>query len=54
MKRRFTNEQILAVLKEAEAGLTVKGLCREHNISDATFYTWVRSTEAWRFLKLDD
>ena len=40
MKKRFTDEQIIAVLKEAEAGLPVKELCRKHNISDATFYTW--------------
>lgn len=40
MKKRFTEEQIVGVLKEAEAGLAVKELCRKHNISDATFYTW--------------
>jgi len=41
MKRsRFTNSQILAVLKQAEAGRAVPDLCREHGISSATFYKW--------------
>ena len=40
MKKRFTEEQIIQVLKEAEAGLSVKELCRKYAISDATFYTW--------------
>jgi len=40
MKKRFTEEQIITVLKEAEAGVAVKELCRKHSISDATFYTW--------------
>ncbi len=41
MKRlRFTDSQILAVLKQAEAGTTVPDLCREHGISTATFYKW--------------
>jgi len=40
MKKRFSDEQIISILKEAEAGLAVKELCRKHNISDATFYTW--------------
>ena len=40
MKKRFTDEQIVGVLKEAEAGVPVKELCRKYNISDATFYTW--------------
>ena len=39
-KRRFTEEQIVKILKEAEAGVPTKDLCRQHNISDATFYTW--------------
>jgi putative transposase len=41
MKRaRFSEEQIIAVLKEAETGAKVTELCRRHGISDATFYTW--------------
>ncbi len=40
MKRRFTDEQMIAILKEGEAGVPVKEICRKHGISDATFYTW--------------
>jgi len=39
-EKRFTKEQIIQVLKEAEAGLSVKELCRKHAISDVTLYTW--------------
>ena len=39
-KSRFTDSQIIAVLKQAEAGTPVPELCREHGISSATFYKW--------------
>jgi putative transposase len=37
---RFTDSQIIAILKEAEAGSPVPELCREHGMSSATFYKW--------------
>src|SRR5215469_4745987 len=41
MKRsRYTEEQIIGILKEQEAGTPVAELCRKHGMSDATFYTW--------------
>ncbi len=40
MKKRFTEEQIIRVLKEHEAGAKTADLCRKHGISDATFYNW--------------
>lgn len=40
MKKRFTDEQIIGVLKEAEAGAKVAELCRKYGISDATYYNW--------------
>jgi putative transposase len=39
-KSRFSEDQILNVLKEHQAGIAVAELCRKHGISDATFYTW--------------
>jgi len=39
-KSRFTETQIVAVLKEADAGAKVKDLCRKHGISDATYDKW--------------
>jgi putative transposase len=38
--KRFTEEQIIAVLREAEAGAKTKDLCRKHGISEPTFYNW--------------
>jgi putative transposase len=40
--RRFTQEQIIGVLKEMEAGVTIQELCRKHGVSDNTIYNWKR------------
>ena len=40
MKKRFTEEQIIGILKEAEAGLKPAELCRKYGISEATYYNW--------------
>ena len=40
MKKRFTEEQIIGVRKEAEAGAKVADLCRKHGVSKATYYNW--------------
>ena len=39
-KARFTETQIIGILKEADAGIPVKEICRNHGISDATYYNW--------------
>ena len=39
-KSKFSEHQIIAILKAVEAGRTVKDVCREHEISDATYYQW--------------
>ena len=39
-RKRHTEEQIIEVLKDAQAGIGVQELCRKHGISDATFYKW--------------
>jgi len=61
MKRsRFTQEQIIGILKEHQAGLSATELCRKHGISDATFYNWrskyggMEVSEAKRLKQLED
>jgi len=61
MKRsRFSEEQIIGILKEHQAGLSATELCRRHGISDATFYTWRKKyggmevSEAKRLKALED
>jgi putative transposase len=61
MKRsRFTQEQIIGILKEHQAGASAADLCRKHGISDATFYTWrskyggMDVSEARRLKSLED
>jgi putative transposase len=39
-KSRFTETQIVNILKEADAGILIKEICRKHGISDATYYNW--------------
>ena len=40
MKKRYTEEQIIGFLKEAERGVAVKELCRKHGFSEQTYYAW--------------
>ncbi len=40
MKKRFTEEQIIGFLKEVDAGMPVKDLCRRHGFSEASYYLW--------------
>ena len=39
-RKRFSEEQIIGVLKESEAGAKTDDICRRHGISSATFYSW--------------
>ena len=60
MKSRFTEEQIIGILKEQEAGRSVKEILRDHGISQDTFYRWRRKfgglevNEAKRLRDLED
>lgn len=60
MKARFTQEQIIGLLKQHEAGVPVAQLCRDHNVSAATFYKWkakyggLQVDEAKRLKQLED
>ena len=40
MKKRFSEEQIISFLREAEAGVAVNDLCRKHGFSEASYYLW--------------
>ena len=57
---RFTEEQIIAILKEQEAGAKAAEVCRRHGVSDATFYKWkakyggLEVSEARRLKALED
>ena len=59
-KSRYTEEQIIAILKQHEAGVKTADLCREHGISAATFYVWkskyggMEIGEAQRLKQLED
>ena len=61
MKRsKFTEEQIIGILKEHEAGIPVSDLCRKHGVSDASIYKWkarfggMEVSEAKRLKALED
>jgi putative transposase len=47
-KTRFTETQIVAILKEADAGMQVKDICRTYGISDTTYYKWKSKYGGWR------
>ena len=40
MKKRYTEEQIIGFLRQADAGVAVKELCRKHGFSEASYYLW--------------
>ena len=59
-RSRFSEEQIIAILKEQEAGLPTADVCRRHGVSSATFYKWkakfggLEVSEAKRLRQLED
>ena len=59
-KSQFTEEQIITILKKAEAGVAVGDLCRQHGISDSTYHRWkakyggMEVSEARRLRALED
>jgi len=58
--KRFAEEKIIGILKEAEAGVRVQDICRKYGMSDATFYNWkakyggLTVSEARRLKRLED
>jgi putative transposase len=60
MKKRFSEEQIIFILKEADAGTKITDLCRKHNVSSATYYKWkakfggMSVTEAQKLRSLEE
>jgi len=60
MRRRFTDEQIIGILSEHEAGAKCADLCRKHGMSEGTFYNWkakfggMTVSEAKRLKALED
>lgn len=60
MKSRFSEEQIINILKEADSGMKIGDLCRKHNISNATYYAWkakfggMEVSEAQRLRSLEE
>jgi len=59
-KRRFTDEQIISILKESQAGSGTDELCRRHGVSRQTFYSWrkrfggLEVSDAQRLRRLED
>jgi transposase-like protein len=49
-EEQFSEHQIIAILKAVEAGRTIKDVCREHEISDATYYQWKSKYGACKLL----
>lgn len=60
MKKRFSEEQIINILKETEAGAKVADVCRKHNVAVQTYYSWkakfggMNVSEAQRLRTLED
>lgn len=59
-KSRFTESQIVSILKQADSGMKVEQLCREHGISSATYYNWkskhggMEASDVKRLKELED
>lgn len=60
MKKRYTEEQILRVLREGESGVGTRDLCQKYNISEQTFYRWrskfgrIQNSNAKRLRELEE